>query len=77
MSIAALILPSIVLASTPTPATNTQCPTCPMKVSDKSPSVTVRGRLYRVCCKDCGKDLEKNPDKYLNQDGSPKNAKAK
>jgi len=36
-----------------------------------------RGRLYRVCCLDCGKDLQKNPDKCLEKDGTPKNAKPK
>ena len=77
MLTSSLLLSAIVLAGDPTPASNTQCPTCPMKVSDKSPAVAVRGRSYRVCCMDCGKDLQKNPDKYLEKDGTPKNAKGK
>ncbi len=79
MPLTPLLVPVLMLAAdpAPAPATNSQCPTCPMKVSDKSPAVAVRGRLYRVCCMDCGKDLQKNADKYLEKDGSPKNAKAK
>lgn len=61
----------------PKPATNSLCPTCPMKVSDKDPQVVVRGRAYRVCCKTCGGDLEKAPDKYLEKDGTPRNAAKK
>lgn len=57
------------------PATNTVCPTCPMKVNEKSPVATVRGQDYRTCCKTCSADLEKNPDKFLHKDGTPKNAK--
>jgi hypothetical protein len=75
--LAFLIVPALMMVADPAPASNTQCPTCPMKVSDKSPTVAVRGRLYRVCCMDCGKDLQKNPDKYLGTDGTPKNAKGK
>lgn len=74
---ALLIVPALCLAADPAPADNTVCPTCPMKVTDKSPTATVKGRKYRVCCSTCGKDLEKNPDKYLDAGGRPKNAKAK
>lgn len=77
MLLANLLVPVLMLAADPAPAVNSQCPTCPMKVSGKSPAVAVKGRLYRVCCKDCGQDLQKNPDKYLEKDGTPKNAKAK
>ncbi len=77
MPLAPLLVPVLVLAADPAPATNGLCPTCPMKVSGKSPTVVVKGRLYRVCCMDCGQDLQKNPDKYLEKDGTPKNAKPK
>jgi hypothetical protein len=77
MLIPGLFVAALVLAAPSTPASNAQCPTCPMKVTEKSPAVDVRGRLYRVCCMDCGKDLQKNADKYLEKDGRPKNAKAK
>lgn len=73
----ALLLPALLLTAAPKPAVNTQCPTCPMKVGEKSPAVEVRGRLYRVCCMDCGRDLQRHPDKYLEADGRPKNAKGK
>jgi YHS domain-containing protein len=45
------------------------------KVGEKSPVATVRGRAYRICCPPCGQRMEKNPDKYLEPDGTPKNAK--
>jgi len=61
----------------PKPAENTICPVMGQKVNENSPAVVVNGRQYRVCCQPCGPKLEKNPDKYLNQDGTPKNAKKK
>ncbi|HCZ32884.1 MAG TPA: hypothetical protein DHV93_05170 [Holophagaceae bacterium] len=54
------------------PATNTLDPVCKMKVEPKWASVTVRGQEYKVCSKHCATSMEKNPDKYLNQDGSVK-----
>lgn len=71
LTLAVLVAP----AGKAKPATNTVCPTCPMKVNEKSPVATVRGQDYRTCCKTCSADLEKNPDKFLNKDGTPKNAK--
>jgi YHS domain-containing protein len=60
------------------PATNTHCPVMGDKVNPaKSPKVVVRGQEYFLCCKGCDKKLTENPDKYLEQDGTPKNAKAK
>jgi YHS domain-containing protein len=35
----------------------------------------VRGREYLLCCKGCGPKLEKDPDKYLEKDGTPRNAR--
>jgi hypothetical protein len=47
-----------------------------MKVDEKSKVIVVRGRAYRVCCPSpCGPRLEKSPDKYLDPDGTPRNAK--
>jgi YHS domain-containing protein len=54
------------------PATNTKDPVCKMTVTAKSATVVVRGREYRVCGKECGEALQKNPDKYLEKDGSVK-----
>ena len=54
------------------PATNTKDPVCRMPVTAKSMTVAVRGREYRVCGKDCAEALQKNPDKYLEKDGSVK-----
>ena len=57
------------------PATNTKCPVLGGKVNEKSKTVVVRGQEYRLCCAGCDTTLLKNPDKYLEKDGTPKNAK--
>lgn len=55
--------------------TNTICPVLGHAVTPgKSPTVTVRGRSYYLCCAGCDAKLAANPDQYLNKDGSPKNA---
>ena len=59
----------------PAPATNTACPVLGGKVTEKSKTVAVRGREYRLCCAGCDTKLLKDPDKYLEKDGTPKNAK--
>ena len=62
-------------AAKPVPATNTTCPVLGGKVSASSKTVVVRGREYRLCCAGCDTDLLKHPDKYLEKDGTPKNAR--
>ena len=62
-------------AAKPLPATNTKCPVLGGKVTEKSPTVAVRGHDYRLCCAGCDTKLLKDPDKYLEKDGTPKNAK--
>lgn len=63
-------------ATAPKPATNTKCPVMGEKVNPaKSPKTVVRGQEYYLCCKGCDKKLQANPDKYLEKDGTPKNAK--
>lgn len=57
------------------PATNTKDPICKMTVDAKASTVVVRGQEYRVCSKHCGEALQKDPDKYLEKDGSLKAAK--
>ncbi len=58
------------------PATNAVCPVQGLKVTEKSKTVIVRGQEYRICCPgDCDTKLAKNPDKYLEKDGTPKNLK--
>jgi len=70
------LLASIAIAQQgPKPAENTVCPVVGGKVCETSETITVRGRAYRYCRPPCARKLEKNPDKYLNQDGSPKNGK--
>jgi len=54
------------------PATNTIDPICRMQVDAKSSTVAVRGQDYRVCSKHCASSLQKDPDKYLEKDGSVK-----
>lgn len=62
-------------AAKPLPATNTVCPVLGGKVTESSKTVTVRGREYRLCCAGCDTSLLKDPDKDLQKDGTPKNAK--
>jgi len=62
-------------AAKPLPATNTTCPVLGGKVTESSKTVIVRGREYRLCCAGCDTNLLKDPDKYLQKDGTPKNAK--
>ena len=74
----ASLLALTILAATaakPIPATNTTCPVLGGKVTESSKTVTVRGREYRLCCAGCDSTLLKNPEKYLEKDGTPKNAK--
>ncbi len=55
--------------------TNTICPVMGNAVTPgKSNIVKVKGHQYYVCCPGCTPKLEKDPDKYLDQDGRPKNA---
>lgn len=65
----------MVQAPAPAPATNTVCPVTGNKVTDKSLTVEVKGRLYRFCCGGCDAKLKAHPEQYLNADGTPKNAK--
>lgn len=77
---AALLSFAILAAPAPQkarPATNAKDPVCKMTVDAKSTTVAVRGREYRVCGKYCGEALLKDPDKYLDKDGSVKAEKKK
>lgn len=71
----ALAIAAAAAASAPKPATNTQCPVLGGKVDAKSPTVTVRGQEYRVCCMGCDGKLKAKPETYLKPDGTPRNAK--
>lgn len=71
------LLFAMALAANPDvkPAANAICPVQGLKVTEKSKTVIVRGQEYRICCPgDCDTKLEKDPGKYLNEDGTPKNA---
>ena len=72
LSLAVLAAPAPAKAK---PATNVKDPVCGMAVPAKAPTVTVHGREYRVCSKACGDNLRKHPEKYLEKDGTPRNAK--
>jgi hypothetical protein len=48
-----------------------------LPVTEKSGTVVVRGRAYRICSKSCGLALMKDPDKYLDRDGTVKADKNK
>ncbi|WP_243305200.1 hypothetical protein [Geothrix oryzisoli] len=71
------LLLTLAVAATPQakPATNTKCPVLGGKVTETSKTVVVRGQTYRLCCGGCDATLLKNPDKYLEKDGTPKNAR--
>jgi YHS domain-containing protein len=81
LSLAVLAAPATELAKSATwqapsqeakPATNIKDPVCKMPVTAKSMTMTVRGQEYRVCSKHCADALQKDPDKYLEKDGSVK-----
>ncbi|GLH71149.1 hypothetical protein GETHPA_26820 [Geothrix rubra] len=74
LSLAVLAAPAPAKAK---PATNTKDPVCKMTMDAKAMTVAVRGREYRVCSKECGAALQKDPDKYLEKDGTPKVEKKK
>jgi YHS domain-containing protein len=69
LSLAVLAAPATELAKS---ATNIKDPVCKMPVTAKSMTMTVRGQEYRVCSKHCADALQKDPDKYLEKDGSVK-----
>ncbi len=71
----ALLLAAAITVQAPKPATNLKCPVLGNPTDASSPAVTVRGQAYRICCGGCPTQLATNPDKYLNKDGTPKNAK--
>jgi hypothetical protein len=60
-----------------TPATNTLCPVMGSPVDAKSQIVKVKDAEYRICCGSCERKLTGSPEKYLNADGTPKNAPKK
>ena len=62
-------------AQKPAPATNTKCPVTGEKVDAHSKTAVVRGHTYRICCPGCDQKMEQDPGKYLEKDGTPKNAK--
>jgi YHS domain-containing protein len=73
-----LITAAILAAPAPKPATNTHCPVLGEKINPKTGGrAVVRGQEYYLCCPGCKDKLEKNPDKYLDKDGVPLNAKPK
>ena len=73
------LLTAVLAAPAPAlPATNAKCPVLGEQVDPKtSPKVAVRGREYYICCKGCGPKITADPDRYLEKDGTPKNAKSK
>ncbi len=73
-----LLFSALAIFSSPTASapTNTICPVLGNAVTPgKSPIVTVKGRQYYICCSGCDKQLLADPSKYLEKDGTPKNAK--
>jgi hypothetical protein len=62
------------LATASKPASNGRCPVLGNPVANRNQSVAVRERNYFVCCSECGERLVADPDKFIDQDGRPKNA---
>ena len=69
--LALLVTAALIAAPAPKPPTNTKCPACGGAVTSKSPKIIVRGSTYYACCVECGALVEKDPDKYLEKDGTP------
>lgn len=67
-----VILATALLAAAPAPqpASNLQCPVMGTKVQAGSATVVIRNQEYRICCKECAGKLRKDPNHYLNRDGS-------
>lgn len=77
MLLSTMILAGLLTSPAPAaakPATNGRCPVLANPVGDRNQTVEVRGRKYRICCDDCGAELSKNPEKFLLEDGTPRNA---
>ena len=73
-----LIALSLLAAPAAKQATNTTCPVLGNKVTPgKSPKVAIGGQEYYLCCPGCDTKLLKDPDKYLEKNGTPKNATKK
>ena len=62
-------------ATPPKPATNGRCPVLGNPVADRNQAVTVQGRRSYICCDDCAQKLAADPGRYLEPDGTPKNAR--
>lgn len=77
LNVALVALVMVVPQGTPKvkPAVNKTCPGCGSAVDAKSPTAVVRGRAYRFCCSHCGEMVQQNPDKFIEKDGTPRNAK--
>lgn len=56
--------------------TNTACPVCGRSIEPgRESKVTIRGHEYSVDEQACADALTSHPDRYLESDGTPKNAK--
>jgi YHS domain-containing protein len=46
---------------------NTVCPVTGDSVGDSKLTETYQGKIYHLCCDDCPKDFQKDPQKYANK----------
>lgn len=53
-----------VMANSPTDVRNTICPVSGDKVETSRLTRTYDGKVYHLCCADCIKPFEKDPEKY-------------
>lgn len=56
------------------PHLNARCPVMGDPVTNDSPLIMVGNKSYAVCCPSCGTKLKAAPEKYLHEDGTPRNA---
>jgi hypothetical protein len=86
MIISALFLVASVVSPVPAPqgqmtvaeepATTTVCPVCGKTIQPgMGTKISIRGREYTVDETTCSDQLMADPDKYLEPDGTPKNAR--
>jgi hypothetical protein len=55
-------------------ASNTICPVMGEAVKPvNDQEVDIRGNHFLVCCDGCGQELTEHYDKYIDQDGAPRN----
>lgn len=45
-----------------------RCPVCDWEIEDDGKLVEVDGKTITVCCDDCAREMQANPDRHLKQE---------